>query len=286
MRVLAALLLLFLMAGSALARARLEPASPGALCRTAIAAAERSWRLPDGLLPAIGRVESSRADPRTGLVQSWPWTINAEGAGRFFESKEQAIAAVEALQARGVRSIDVGCMQVNLLHHPSAFATLEQAFDPEANAMYAGRFLTALHGQFASWPVAAAAYHSQTPDLGAEYRRRVMAAWGRPDSQPVASQPAPQPVAYRNVEPEQTVYRAFAPPEQVYGAFAAAPPSAPAPAGRAGCVYAGRRGPAARAHESCAVQATPLNVAASRSADQNSTTRRQVSQRRRDIDPG
>src|SRR5690242_7431953 len=83
--------------------------SPGGLCRTAIAAAERSWRLPAGLLPAIGRVESGRPDPQTGRVQSWPWTINAEGVGRFFETKEQAIAAVQALQARGVRSIDVGC---------------------------------------------------------------------------------------------------------------------------------------------------------------------------------
>ena len=133
-------------------------------------------------MPAIARVESGRPDPRTGVVQPWPWTINAEGVGRFFDTKEQAIAAVLALQARGVRSIDVGCMQVNLLHHPFAFSSLEEAFDPLSNALYAGRFLAALYGQLASWPVAAAAYHSQTPELGAEYRRRVMIAWGRPEA--------------------------------------------------------------------------------------------------------
>jgi Transglycosylase SLT domain len=226
MHVLAVLLLLLLTLTSAWAKSPLKalpPApSPGGLCRTAIAAAERSWRLPAGLLPAIGRVESGRPDPQTGGVQSWPWTINAEGVGRFFETKDEAIAAVQALQARGVRSIDVGCMQVNLLHHPTAFATLDQAFDPGINAMYAGRFLSALFGQSASWPVAAAAYHSQTPDLAADYRRRVMTAWGRPDLLPVPPT-EPQFAVYRDLLPDRLVYRAFAPSEQVYGAFTVRP---------------------------------------------------------------
>ena len=44
-----------------------------------------------------------------------------------------------------MRSIDIGCAQVNLMHHPDAFASLEQAFDPMANADYAARFLKQLH---------------------------------------------------------------------------------------------------------------------------------------------
>lgn len=183
-------------------------------------------------MPAIARVESGRPDPRTGVVQPWPWTINAEGVGRFFDTKEQAIAAVLALQARGVRSIDVGCMQVNLLHHPFAFSSLEEAFDPLSNALYAGRFLAALYGQLASWPVAAAAYHSQTPELGAEYRRRVMIAWGRPEAfatNDSGSLPA-RSVAYGDFAAQQTAYRAFAAPVQVYGAFA---PGSPPPSSRA-----------------------------------------------------
>ena len=51
---------------------------------------------------------------------------------------------MRAVQAQGVRSIDIGCMQVNLMHHPNAFATLDAAFDPLANALYAARFLTEL----------------------------------------------------------------------------------------------------------------------------------------------
>ena len=84
---------------------------------------------------------------------------------------------MRAVQAQGVRSIDVGCMQVNLMHHPNAFASLDAAFDPTANALYAARFLNTLYGTSGSWVQATAAYHSQTPAIGADYQQRVMARW-------------------------------------------------------------------------------------------------------------
>ncbi len=154
-----------------------SPSSPADLCRPAIAAAERAHAIPHALLLAIGRVESGRRDPETGTFGPWPWTINAEGTGQFFPTKEAAIAAVRALQARGVRSIDVGCMQVNLHHHPHAFSSLEEAFDPWRNADYAARFLVDLRERTQSWTQAAAHYHSHTPEFAEAYKRRVLAAW-------------------------------------------------------------------------------------------------------------
>ncbi|WBV44562.1 lytic transglycosylase domain-containing protein [Pseudoroseomonas cervicalis] len=148
---------------------------PGQLCRAAIAVAEREFGLPAGLLAAIGRVESGRREG--GRTDPYPWTINAEGRGSMFPSKPAAIAAVQALQAGGMRSIDIGCMQINLRHHPDAFASLEQAFDPLANARYAARFLTELYAPRQDWARAAAAYHSQTPEYAAPYLARVQAAW-------------------------------------------------------------------------------------------------------------
>src|SRR3546814_16620059 len=65
----------------------------------------------------------------------------AEDKGRFLPSKAAAIEEVRRLQARGIRNIDVGCLQVNLHYHPDAFASRETAFDPEANAAYAAAFL-------------------------------------------------------------------------------------------------------------------------------------------------
>ncbi|HYZ61731.1 MAG TPA: murein transglycosylase [Acetobacteraceae bacterium] len=153
------------------------PISAPVACEPAIAGAERSQRTAPGLLHAIGLVESGRRDPKTGQRRPWPWTVTAEGVGTYYASKAEAIAAVQALQARGVASIDVGCMQVNLMYHPAAFGSLEQAFEPGPNAAYAARFLTGLYGRLQDWPAAAAAYHSLTPALGAAYGKLVTAVW-------------------------------------------------------------------------------------------------------------
>jgi Transglycosylase SLT domain len=190
--------------------------SPSLLCETAIVGAERSIRLPSKLLGAIADVESGRPDGK-GTVRPWPWTINAEGSGQFFATEQQAIDAVRSLQARGVRSIDVGCMQVNLMYHPSAFASLDEAFDPTANALYAARFLNTLYGVSGSWVQATAAYHSQTPAIGADYQQRVMARWQHRG--PILGVPVMQ-TAYRDFTPRRPVYGAFPSPDRTYGAFA------------------------------------------------------------------
>ena len=146
-------------------------------CAPAIAAAERARGTPPGLLAAIGLVESGRLDPRTGQRSPWPWTVTANGVGTFYPGKSAAIDAVEALRSRGVTSIDVGCMQVNLLYHPTAFRSLADAFEPAANTLYAAGFLTVLYRRLNDWPRAAAAYHSFTPALGAQYGQLVSAVW-------------------------------------------------------------------------------------------------------------
>jgi hypothetical protein len=148
--------------------------NPGLQCRSAIRAAERSAGIPEHLMEAIGRVESGRPGPH-GTVNPWPWSIDVEGSDYVYDTKAEVIAAVEALQAKGVRSIDVGCMQVNLMYHPHAFASLQEAFDPVANAHYAARFLVELKSETGSWDKATAWYHSATPELGEPYQRKVMA---------------------------------------------------------------------------------------------------------------
>jgi hypothetical protein len=76
-----------------------------------------------------------------------------------------------------VTYLDVGCMQVDLRMHPHAFVSLEQAFDPTANAEYGARFLRELHDGIAggNWFTAIGLYHSQTPVLAALYRQQVAA---------------------------------------------------------------------------------------------------------------
>lgn len=63
------------------------------------------------------------------------------GKGRYFATKEEAVRAVKKLQAQGVKSIDVGCMQINLAYHGDAFDSIEDALDPETNVTYGAKFL-------------------------------------------------------------------------------------------------------------------------------------------------
>ncbi len=196
-----------------------ETASPFDDCEAAIAAAEKSPRLPDKLMPAISRVESGRLDPVTKRVRPWPWTINVGGDGFFFDGKDQAVAAVRDLQARGVRSIDIGCMQVNLMHHPTAFASLDDAFEPAVNARFAAQFLMALYRQTGDWNLAAANYHSSNIDRGEDYQRRV---FGRVMT-PMGAKAAPATGPYGVWPPPNSAYAALPPVEFAFGAFGSAP---------------------------------------------------------------
>ena len=145
-------------------------------CETAGHEAEQAHGLPNDLLVAIGRIESGRRSAE-GWVAPWPWAVNAAGQGYYLNSAAEAVSLVRTLQARGIRSIDVGCFQVNLLYHPAAFATLDDAFDPVANARAAGAFLQDLRGIAAGWEDAVGRYHSADPSLGIPYMQQVLASW-------------------------------------------------------------------------------------------------------------
>lgn len=156
------------------AAAQAAPAASDAwsYCRTAADKMERVRSMPPALLQAITLVETGRRGP-DGSHTPWPWTVNAEGKGFYFASKREAVWAVRRLMADGVRSIDVGCMQINLRYHPRAFTSLEEAFDPMANMAYAASFLESLHARHGEWRAAAARYHSYNPALRERYAARV-----------------------------------------------------------------------------------------------------------------
>ena len=147
-------------------------------CATHVAQYEKQHAIPAGLLHAISKVESGRKDT-TGRLVAWPWTVNAEGQGYYFPTKEAAIRAVRQFQFKGIKSIDVGCMQINLYHHPYAFKSLQDAFDPAKNVAYAASLLTRLKDAHASWYTAVSHYHSANPLYHLPYRKNVLKAWDR-----------------------------------------------------------------------------------------------------------
>ncbi len=148
-------------------------ARQSALCLTAINEAADANGLPRALMTAISRVETGRPMPVTGERQPWPWTVNADGEALFFDTRDAAVAETARRLARGAKFVDIGCMQVDLRLHPSAFPTLQAAFNPAANADYAARLLIALRGARPNWQAAAGLYHSATPARGEPYRAQV-----------------------------------------------------------------------------------------------------------------
>lgn len=151
--------------------------SPWSLCRESARQIELTRDLPPHLLSAVAVTESGRWYSNHAETLAWPWTVMAEGRGRFLPSKAAAIETVRELQARGISNIDVGCMQINLHHHPEAFESLETAFDPSRNVTYAADFLVELRREARSWTRAVGRYHSREAIRGNKYRAKVFKAW-------------------------------------------------------------------------------------------------------------
>lgn len=126
--------------------------------------------MPVSVLQAITRTETGRR--RQGETQPWPWTVNMEGEGRWFDSREEALSYVTEHFDRGARSFDIGCFQINYRWHGQHFSTIDQMFDPLENARYAARFLGELHAEKGNWSDAAGAFHSRTPRYANRYIRR------------------------------------------------------------------------------------------------------------------
>jgi len=147
------------------------------VCVAAGTAAEQAQGIPAGLLISIGKVESGRPDPLTGQTIPWPWTVNVDGQGQYFDSKAAAVAFVRLALSSGARDVDAGCFQVSMEAHPDAFDSIEAAFDPVQNANYAAKFLAALKMSAGSWQIAVADYHSMTPAFGQPYAQLVFSRW-------------------------------------------------------------------------------------------------------------
>ena len=187
-------------------------ATPREICLNEAHRVETREGIPHNLLAAISVVETGRWDEAARASFAWPWTVTAEGRGRYFPTRAAAIAEVHRLRARGIANIDVGCMQINLMYHPHAFSSLAEAFEPTANVAYAAGFLKKLHADSKVWSVATARYHSSTPEYARRYRAKIIKEWNNLEDGRYAygtdtpAEPADIPVQIASLEapPEPT----------------------------------------------------------------------------------
>jgi hypothetical protein len=153
-----------------------EAAQISSLCTAHFTRAETKYGIPKHLLLAVANTESGRYNHGLKRVLPWPWTLNIEGKGSYHSNMHDAVTAVNRAKQSGKRSIDVGCMQVNLKHHPNAFTSVQDALTPSRNIDYAAKFLRSNFDELGSWPKAIAAYHSRS-SKGSSYFAMVQKRW-------------------------------------------------------------------------------------------------------------
>ena len=180
-------------ASETLAPETLAPETP-ALCRSAAQKAAHDTGVPLPVLLAITLTETGRKTG--GVLQPWPWAINQDGKGHWFSTPEDAVQFAESQLDLGLRNFDVGCFQVNHRWHSKGFRSTEDMFDPASNALYAARFLADLYTEYGDWSLAAAAYHSRTPEFANRYRAKFDTILAGLSDQPLPPD-APQPLVPR-----------------------------------------------------------------------------------------
>ena len=146
------------------------------VCLKATVQAEEKYQIKTNLLTSISNVETGRWNEQVSQKVAWPWTVNVKGKGYFYKTKAEAVAAVKDWQRRGYRSIDVGCMQINLRFHGREFASVEDAFDPDKNVEVAAKFLKKRYSVRNDWMRAAADYHSRNQRKAKVYMRKLLVA--------------------------------------------------------------------------------------------------------------
>jgi len=171
------------------------------LCDTAAATVARNVGIPPDVLLALTRVETGRN--HGGKFAPWPWTVNMEGKGYWFDTRIEAVDFVTKSYATGARSFDVGCFQINHRWHGNAFTSFNQMFEPLHNATYAAKFLTSLYQEGGSWSWAAGAYHSRTEGLAVKYRIRFDRIFANLSEQPVSVE---LPIVVASIDTQQQAH--------------------------------------------------------------------------------
>lgn len=94
--------------------------------------AARERRLDPYVLYAVALVESAQIRQRA-VVAPWPWALNREGQAIIPGTRAEAGDILRASIDQGIRSIDVGLMQVNLRWNGHRVARPEQLLNPATN---------------------------------------------------------------------------------------------------------------------------------------------------------
>ena len=143
-------------------------AKDAGVCEREMAAASAKYDVPLGVLYAVGLTETGRK----GSLH--PFALNIAGKTVFASSPSEALTLFHQSEAKGVKLIDLGCMQINHYYHGAEFRRVDDMLIPALNVDYAARFLSQLRVQEGSWTMAVARYHAG-PDNNPAQKRYICA---------------------------------------------------------------------------------------------------------------
>ncbi len=117
------------------------------------------YQIPASVLYAAALTESGKTVNK-GVFRPWPWTLNVAGKPRRFPSRNAACQVLTRQIARGIRSIDIGLMQINWRWNHKRLRSPCRALSPYTNLHHGAALLKAAYSVKHSWPAAVGHYHS------------------------------------------------------------------------------------------------------------------------------
>ncbi len=127
------------------------------------------YQMPADVLYAVALTESGQTIDH-GRFRPWPWTLNVEGKPKRFNSRNAACRELNRQLTQGIRSIDIGIMQINWRWNQQRLRNPCQALLPYTNLHHGAALLKAAYSVKHTWPAAVGHYHS--PGQQSKQRQR------------------------------------------------------------------------------------------------------------------
>lgn len=129
------------------------------------------------LLYAIAMQESGRFDRKIGRLKPWPWALNVEGQGYFYDDMTDVWDALASFLREEPRHIGIGLVQVTWPFNADILWDPYTALDPATNLVLGARILRGCYERLGDWWQAVGCYHSPTAEIAEAYRDRVYRHW-------------------------------------------------------------------------------------------------------------
>ncbi len=127
------------------------------------------YGIPPRVLYSVA-LQESRMRLRSRQTRPWPWTLNVAGVPRRYPTRIAAYNGLTQYLKQGIRSIDIGLMQVNWSYHQDKLGNPWQALDPYHNVRTGAKILATEYRESQDWFEAIGRYHS--PGTGLQQQRR------------------------------------------------------------------------------------------------------------------